>query len=205
MEKRSRKATLFYIQADRIMNRVAWHRSWFGRIFYPCKIRQYMTALRWLEYYSSLPYKRNIVYFLFHLYYHIRYDRLGYQLGFEIPLYSLGYGCRIPHSGSIILNGATKIGNYCCLMNLTTFADGNYKEIGNHCFIGTGVVVAKAVKIADGCHLSACSFVNKIFDIPNQLIGGVPAKVIKSCPPWSEECKSDVILCEQLKEQMGIE
>lgn len=104
-----------------------------------------------------------------------------------------------------MLNGATKIGNYCCLMNLTTFADGDLKEIGNECYIATNVVVAHRIKIADGCKISACSFVNKSFDTKNMLIGGVPAKVLKACEPWTQECREDVELCERLRKNMGLE
>lgn len=155
---RTRKETKFFIKADAIMNKYAWHRSWFGRLFYPSKLKQYMVTLRKLELYATPPYKKNPFWYFVYLYYKIRYDRLGYQLGFEIPLYSIGYGCRIPHHESIVLNGATKIGNYCCLMNLTTFADGDLKEIGNKCYISTNVVVAHRIKIGDGCKISACSF-----------------------------------------------
>lgn len=151
------------------------------------------------------PYKKNPFWYFVYLYYKIRYDRLGYQLGFEIPLYSIGYGCRIPHHGSIVLNGATKIGNYCCLMNLTTFADGDLKEIGNKCYISTNVVVAHHIKIGDGCKISACSFVNKCFEAENKLIGGVPAKVLKDCEPWTIECQEDVETCEKLRLKMGLE
>lgn len=203
-KERSKKATEFYIKADAIMNRTAWHRSWFGKIFYPSKLRSYFVVLRKLEYYATPPIKCNPLFYLIYLYYKIRYDRLGYQLGFEIPLWSIGYGCRVPHSGSIVLNGATKIGNYCCLMNLTTFADGNLKEIGDECYIATSVVVAKKVKIADGCKISASSFVNKDCLEENMLIGGVPAKIIKKTTPWTNECREDVEEYERLRLEMGL-
>ena len=90
-------------------------------------------------------------------------------------------------------------------MNLTTFADGDLKEIGNECYIATNVVVAPRIRIADGCKISACSFVNKSFDRPNMLIGGVHAKVLKSCEPWTEECREDVELCEKIRRKMGLE
>ena len=201
---RTRKETKFFIKADAIMNKYAWHRSWFGRLFYPSKLKQYMVTLRKLELYAT-PYKKNPFWYFVYLYYKIRYDRLGYQLGFEIPLYSIGYGCRIPHHGSIVLNGATKIGNYCCRMNLTTFADGDLKEIGNRCYISTNVVVAHRIKIGDGCKISACSFVNKCFEAENKLMGGVPAKVLKDCEPWTIECQEDVETCVKLRLKMGLE
>ena len=204
MAKRTKKETDFYIKADLIMNRQAWHRSWFGRIFYPSKLKEYMFVLRKLEYFATSSMKHHPLFYWVYLFYRIRYDRLGYKLGFEIPLYSLGYGCRLPHHGSIVLNGSTKIGNYCCLMNLVTFADGNLKNVGNEVYIGTNIVVAKEVTIADGCKLSACSFVNKSFTTPHMLIGGVPAKELKACQPWTDECRANVEECERLKKVMGL-
>lgn len=50
-----------------------------------------------------------------------------------------------------------------------------------------------------------CSFVNKSFNVKNMIIGGIPAKVLKSCEPWIKECKEDVELCELIKRKMGLE
>lgn len=52
---RTRKETIFFIKADAIMNKYAWHRSWFGRLFYPSKLKQYMVTLRKLELYATPP------------------------------------------------------------------------------------------------------------------------------------------------------
>lgn len=67
LKMRTRKETEFYIKADAIMNKVAWHRSWFGRIFYPSKLRQYMITLRKLEFYATPPPIRKVLFGILHI------------------------------------------------------------------------------------------------------------------------------------------
>lgn len=58
------------------------------------------------------------------------------------------------------------------------FFDG-VVSIGNHCWLGAGVIVLQNVKIGDNCVIGAGSVVTK--DIPAGCIAvGVPAKIIKS-------------------------
>ena len=56
--------------------------------------------------------------------------------------------------------------------------------IGNHVWIGARCTVLKRAYIAENSVVGAMSLVNKRFDIPNILIGGVPAKIIKSGINW---------------------
>jgi acetyltransferase-like isoleucine patch superfamily enzyme len=56
--------------------------------------------------------------------------------------------------------------------------------IGNHVWIGLGVLILKGSEIADGCIVAANSVVNKKFTIPNCLIAGNPARVIKENIEW---------------------
>ena len=49
-----------------------------------------------------------------------------------------------------------------------------------------------------------CSIVNQSFATSNLLIGGVPAKELKVCRPWTDECRADVEECERLKSVMGL-
>lgn len=56
--------------------------------------------------------------------------------------------------------------------------------IGDKVWIGTNVVILKGVTIGDGAIIAAGAVVNK--DVPPfTLVGGVPAKVIKSQVSWS--------------------
>lgn len=52
-------------------------------------------------------------------------------------------------------------------------------KIGKDCWIGSGAIILDGVTIGDGCIVAAGAVVNK--DIPDfSIVGGVPAKVIKS-------------------------
>lgn len=52
-------------------------------------------------------------------------------------------------------------------------------KIGNNCWIGSKVTVLDGVNIGNGCIIAAGSVVTKSFT-DNQIIGGVPAKILKS-------------------------
>lgn len=52
-------------------------------------------------------------------------------------------------------------------------------KIGSNCWIGSKVSILDNVEIGDGCIIAAGSVVNKSFP-PYSIIGGVPAKLIKS-------------------------
>jgi serine O-acetyltransferase len=164
------KTLRFYIQADAIMNEQVFPHGFLRRLLFPCPIEKFLRILRITEY---LNYKsqRNILWMPSYLLYKQKYQKISVKCGYEIPLNSLGYGCRIGHRCGIIISGSTKIGNYCCLYRCSC-ADGNPKRIGNHVFIGTNVVIAKNVTIADGCFISAMSLVNKDVLIKNTVVGG---------------------------------
>jgi len=56
--------------------------------------------------------------------------------------------------------------------------------IENHVWVGARCILLKKAYIAENSVVGAMSLVNKRFDIPNVLIGGVPAKIIKSGINW---------------------
>lgn len=168
------KALRFYIQADAIMNEQVFPHGYLKRLLFPCPIEKFLRTLRITEY-LNFKKEKNLLWLPLYLLYKHKYQKISLKCGYEIPLNSLGYGCRIGHRCGIIINGATKIGNYCCLYR-STFADGHHKHIGNNVFIGTNVVVCKETNIADGCSISAMTFVNKSIDIPNSLWGGGTSK-----------------------------
>jgi acetyltransferase-like isoleucine patch superfamily enzyme len=56
-------------------------------------------------------------------------------------------------------------------------------EIGNHVWIGMSAIILKGVTIGDGAIIAAGSVITK--DVPaNSLVGGVPAKIIKTNVSW---------------------
>lgn len=52
-------------------------------------------------------------------------------------------------------------------------------KIGKNCWLGSKVTLLDGVEIGDGCIVAAGAVVNKSFP-PNSVIGGVPAKLIKT-------------------------
>jgi acetyltransferase-like isoleucine patch superfamily enzyme len=57
-------------------------------------------------------------------------------------------------------------------------------EIGDHVWIGTGVVIPGTAKIPKGCVVGSNAVVTKLFEEENCVLGGVPAKVIKKDVKW---------------------
>lgn len=199
------KTLRFYIQADAIMNEQVFPHGFLKRLLYPSPIEKFLRTLRITEFLDNK--KKNTLWLPLYLLYKHKYQKISEKCGYEIPLHALGYGCRIAHRCGIIINGATKIGNYCCLYRCT-FADGNPKHIGNQVFIGTNVVVYKKTNIADGCFISAMSLINKDIKSPCQLWGGVPGKLLKvGIAPWTEEqpYKDEYERCEKLRKKLNIE
>lgn len=59
-------------------------------------------------------------------------------------------------------------------------------EIGDHVWIGQGAKIMKGVTLEKDSIVSSGAIVTKSFS-HNQLIGGVPAKVIKECVTWDKQ------------------
>ncbi|MFT5814054.1 MAG: serine O-acetyltransferase [Psychroserpens sp.] len=107
---------------------------------------------------------------------------LSRNLGFSIPINTLGKGIYIPHYGSIVVNSKAYVGEYS-ILNVGVCigrhpGDKNLvPTIGKCVFLAPGVKVFGKVNIGDGCLLGANAVVTK--DIPAyKLAVGVPAKVI---------------------------
>lgn len=56
--------------------------------------------------------------------------------------------------------------------------------LGDHIWIAANVTISKNVSIADGCIVAAGAFVNKPITIPNAMVAGSPAKVIRQNVRW---------------------
>lgn len=195
----------FCLAADEIMNEQVFPHGMVNRILFPSAIRKWLRAYRIADYVSYKT-RRNLMFLPLYLYWRPRLHRLSKKAHFDIPIGVLGFGVRIGHLSTLVMNGATKIGNYCCVQNNVVIADGAPKSIGNNCFIASNVVIAKHVTIADGCKISACSLVNKDCLTKNILLGGVVAKPIKECLPWTEDepYKDEYERCEKLRKKMKV-
>lgn len=169
---RTLKELKFYIKADEIMNEEIFPKGLRKFTRYDLNlIHRFLKSLRILEYLVNncaskpwlIPMKAIC---------EVYYSRLKAKTGFEIPANTVGYGVRLAHLSTIVINGNTRIGNYCCLHNNIVIGDATPKKIGNHVYIASNVTIAKRIEIADGCHISANSFQNTSCPQENWLWGG---------------------------------
>lgn len=58
--------------------------------------------------------------------------------------------------------------------------------IGKHCWLSAHVDILKGSKINDGCIVGFRSLVTKKFEDKNAILGGVPAKIIKTNISWKK-------------------
>lgn len=151
---------------------------------------KFMIALRHHEYYNNIYYQNGGVKMftkLMLLWYRYRHYKLGYQLGFEIPINTCEGGLRINHSGLIIINPYARIGKYCDIhQGVNIGQQGPNRDdcpiIGNNVWIGPGAKIFGKIRIADNCQIGANAVVNKSFEEPGISIAGVPAKKIGNHP-----------------------
>ena len=83
------------------------------------------------------------------------------------PTTLIGYGLYIGHSGPVIVNHSTKIGNNCVLSQFTTIGSNHNHAatIGDNVYIGPGVCIVEDVHIGNNVTIGAGSVVTK--DIPD--------------------------------------
>lgn len=108
----------------------------------------------------------------------------------------IGENCFVGNNTVIIgvgfcyLDDEVQIGPNCVIVSSNhTSVNGSYRfakgeDIGpiyiNHgSWIAANCTIAKGSKLPENSVLAANSFLNKIFEIPNSIYGGVPAKFIK--------------------------
>lgn len=91
----------------------------------------------------------------------------------------IGSGAAISHDVTIMDSDAHEIiGN-----GIVKKPDNSFVHIGNHVWIGSRATILKGVTIGDGAIIAAGAVVTH--DVPaNTLVGGVPAKIIRSDITW---------------------
>ena len=173
----SRKEYLSYLEKDRLAL-VQERRK--PRLFSD-EVWKFERLLRKLEYYTNCRKSRLWKPALLLL--KLRFRRLSIRLGFDIPCNVFGPGLSIAHYGTIIVNGAARIGENCRIhagVNIGTKAGHTFlaPKIGENVYIGPGVKIFGPIQIASGIAIGANSVVNKSFPEPNISIAGVPARKI---------------------------
>ena len=178
----SKQILKFCLQADRMMNRGTFKKTLFDRLkelIIPDHIMSFLYYMRKCSYYRHGGILSRIMYA-----YNMRqYCRLGEKLGFSIGCDSLGYGCVIPHYGTIVIGGSPRIGNYAVLHTSTCISD-NKKIIGDGLYLSTGAKITSEITLGNNISIGANSVVNKSYTGDNALIAGAPAKYIRNKEPW---------------------
>lgn len=132
------------------------------------------------------------------------YGHLVVQGGTNTNL-TMGAGCAVGQTKIVLANvrdAHVGIGNDCLFSNgVVIYASDThrivdnetrrilndtkkYVEIGNHVWLGMRVTVLKGTKIANNSIVGACSVVSGHFDVPNVILAGVPARVVRDGVDW---------------------
>lgn len=147
------------------------------------KVFNFIFALRMHEYYFNKN-SRSIFDRIALTYWAHRHQKLGFLLGFDIPINVFGPGLRINHWGMIVVNGNARIGAFCDIhqgVNIGNHGGADdVPQIGDNVWIGPGAKLFGKIYIADGCAIGANAVVNRSFSEPNQSIAGIPTKVVSA-------------------------
>lgn len=181
---RSKKDYLQYLEADRTaLNSPGY--SFFDRIMQYLKrehIARFQRLLRKVEYYNNVKSKQNLFYKALYVFYKVKFKNLSLRLGFSIPLNVFGPGLAIIHYGTIIVNPRAKIGANCRIHACTNIGESGgvagAPQIGDNVYIGPGVKIFGAIRVADNVAFAANAAVNRDCMVANSVYGGVPAKRI---------------------------
>ncbi|MDG4514102.1 hypothetical protein NOL04_04370 [Streptococcus suis] len=163
--------------------------SWFDNI--SCNQRVYnwrfIKLLRKCEFYRNKAYvSKNPLWKAFYWYNRARKNRLGVQIGVEIPEDVFDEGLIIHHNGNIVVNGSSKVGKNCQLHGDNCIGNSgksdNLKEcpnIGDNVDIGVGAKIIGGVTIADNIKIGANAVVTKSFYEKGITLVGVPARKLE--------------------------
>ena len=96
-------------------------------------------------------------------------------------------GCKFQDQGGITIGDDVLIGHNCVIATLNHVMDPDRRadmvpapvKIGDKVWVGANVTILQGVTIGEGAIIAAGAVVNK--DVPpRSIVGGVPAKIIKS-------------------------
>lgn len=143
-------------------------------------IWKYIKTLRYTEYWMN---QNGIFAKCMSLIYMLRLRKLSRITGFQIPIRTIGKGLTIWHWGTIIINEDANIGENCTIRPGVVighkFAGGKCPIIGNNVEINSGARIIGDITIGDNVIIAPNAVVTK--NVPsNSVVGGVPAKIIKT-------------------------
>jgi acetyltransferase-like isoleucine patch superfamily enzyme len=104
-----------------------------------------------------------------------------YALALEGKNITIGSNCMISYDVAVRTSDAHSVVSADSLKRINPAQD---VVIGNHVWLAAHTLIQKGAKIGDGCIVGARSVVTKVFDEPNCVLAGVPAKVLKTNTTW---------------------
>ena len=188
---KTRKDLRFYLQEDRIRNGMP--ESWLGyylRLLAGSDhaiVYRYIKCLRNMEYHLNNS-KGSLIHKIFYSYYKLKHSRLGLKYNISIGPNKCGYGLRIMHlsGGGGCRIGVLKAGNYCGfnagVLIGTNNGEENRPTLGDFVAFGPGAKAFGKITIGSNVFVAPNAVVTK--DVPdNCIVGGIPAKIIKTKEP----------------------
>ena len=103
------------------------------------------------------------------------------KTGYQIPPGTCGFGLKILHWGTVIVNSHARLGRNVtlypgCVIGQTEL--GKVPVVGDNVYIGLGAKVFGDVRVGNNVTIAPNAIVTK--DVPdNAVVGGIPARVIK--------------------------
>ena len=166
-----------YLEADKKALRAT--SSLRDRLFHP--IWGYQKQLRKLEYYINC--KKGFLSKIYLLCLRYKFQKASIRLGFSISPNSCAKGLELGHYGDIVINGKARLGESCTVAGSGVLIGEDLKNpsapiIGDNCYIGPGVKIIGAIRIANGVTIAANSVVVHDINEPYITVGGIPAKKI---------------------------
>lgn len=181
---KTKKDLKFYLHEDAKVNNIAhcYLKYIIGLIYGLERAHafRYLKTMRYLEYHAN---NDGIYHRIMALYYKVKKARLSMKYNLYITPNTCGYGLKIVHifGGGQILN-VSKVGNYCTFNTGVVLGNNNSSAspiLGNNVSVGVGAKVFGGITIGNNVFVAPNAVVIK--DVPdNTIVGGVPAKIIKT-------------------------
>lgn len=185
----SKSQYLFYLRADRMMNRAKFKWTLKDRLIhiaFPDYVMRYLKSMRYLDFFKNGCKRGTAGWFLrlpLYCYHRRRWRQLGFRTGFSIGFETLGYGVTIPHYGTIVIGGDNRIGNFAVLQSCTCIEGTPSHIIGDNLYMATGAKIVRECRLGDNVTVAANSVVMDSFS-GNVLLAGAPATAKKPAGPW---------------------
>lgn len=137
-------------------------------------LRRHSILLRKAEYYHNTHRMLLFKWYLFRL------CRLQNRYAMHIPINVFGKGLHINHTGPIVVNAMSRVGDHCKLNAGVTIGEneGARPMLGHHVYLGPGAKVFGDVRIADHVKIGANAVVTHSCDMKGATLAGIPARVI---------------------------